>query len=232
MTGLADNEEESRTFSSRVKILVVGDKGVGKTSLVKRFSEGSFFKTYVPTEGVDFFHKRVILREVYEVSIQLLDLSGDALVNKTSLKIYSHGSQAVMIVYDSTQCSSLANVTQWVTELKSIPALQGDEIFWVLAANKNDLQNVTTCSSQMHKDTIVTHQLSGYVVSARTGEGVNECFLRIVATVLGIQMTQNDLERSKTILRTEIDQVHDDSEEDSTESQKTAEDISTSCTLL
>ncbi|XP_020805582.1 ras-related protein RIC1-like [Drosophila serrata] len=97
------------------KILLVGDKSVGKTSLTSRFLEDRFFLKYHPTVGIDFnvCHVEVAGRRV---GLQIWDTAGDERFHAL-LPNYYRNAHGVMVIYDTTSLSSFRNVDNWLKEL-------------------------------------------------------------------------------------------------------------------
>ena len=97
---LIDSDEDVRETEIKVlsiiylKILLVGDLGVGKTSLIKRFIEDNFSIQYIPTKGVEFYVKKTEI-EKKKIVMKFWDISGDSLTNNM-IETYLHHSKAVL----------------------------------------------------------------------------------------------------------------------------------------
>jgi small GTP-binding protein len=126
--------------SFNVKIVLVGDGGVGKTAIRRRFMGQGFKSTYMGTIGSDFSTKTInIEHELNFVSInfQIWDLAGHPKFSNVR-KLFYAGAQGLIFVFDLTRLDSLENVNIWIDEVISngitkVPAL--------LIGNKSDLQD-------------------------------------------------------------------------------------------
>ncbi|MFX1388987.1 MAG: GTP-binding protein [Promethearchaeota archaeon] len=119
------------------KICVVGDGGVGKTSMVLRYCENSFKENYIMTIGSNFSTKQVDLDEYpnYLVKLQLWDLAGQKHFSFVRPPFY-RGSGATVYVFDLSRRSSFQNILNWKAEVEKVI---GDGKPSVLVGNKLDL---------------------------------------------------------------------------------------------
>ena len=104
------------------KILLIGDSGVGKSSIVLRFTENTYNESYISTIGVDFKVKKLII-DNNVVKIQLWDTAGQERF-KTITFSYYRGSHAVIIVFDITSRESFMNIEAWLEEIYNSKAMQ------------------------------------------------------------------------------------------------------------
>lgn len=98
------------------KILVVGDIGTGKTSIIKKYVHGTFQSGYKCTIGVDFAMK-TIEREDYTVKLLLWDIAGQERFSSMT-RIYYREASAAVIVYDISRSSTHSSVTNWLEDLR------------------------------------------------------------------------------------------------------------------
>lgn len=115
------------------KVLVVGDIGTGKTSLVKRYVHGIFSPNYKSTIGVDFGLK-VIQEEERNVRLQLWDVAGQERYGNMT-RTYYHEAKGAVVVFDVTRASTFDAIEKWKTDIDS--KLNGLAV--ILLANKMDL---------------------------------------------------------------------------------------------
>ena len=168
-----------------IKIIMVGDGSVGKTSLRRRYMGDTFTGNYMMTIGSDFSIKRL-----GGFLIQLYDLAGQPGF-KMLRKQYYLGAQAAIVVYDITKPQSLDNVRKWLDE---ITMAQGHEIPFVLVGNKIDLRSksvnggITSEQGKKFAD-ILNSEISSSVyfveTSALTGEKVDLMFNTIINHLTG-----------------------------------------------
>lgn len=159
------------------KICLLGDWGVGKTSLIKKFVLDQFDDTYLATFGSKVYKKNLIYNEtnnITNLNLMIWDVMGQPEFKQMRTIAYS-GSQGAMIVCDVTRKQSLYNLAFWQAELYSMTK----EIPILILANKNDLQNQAAFSADdLNK---VSRQLKAhcFFTSAKTGENVEAAFRKI-----------------------------------------------------
>ncbi|CAF0988088.1 unnamed protein product [Adineta steineri] len=147
------------------KMLIVGDSGVGKTSLCKRFTYGDFSTDYITTTSVDFKIRLVEINEKL-CQLQLWDFSNDDRFKSYVSRFYrtAHG---VMICFDITNEESFLNVDNWLQEvIKLCP----EQIPVFLVGTKSDLQSERTVSYTTIKAYADKHQLPYMETSSKTNE--------------------------------------------------------------
>lgn len=98
-----------------VKILIIGDAGVGKTSLTNRFTNGQFSMSYITTIGVDFKTKIVKLEDKY-VKYQVWDTAGQERFRSIA-KAYYRGANGILLTFSLTNRVSFENIERWMTSI-------------------------------------------------------------------------------------------------------------------
>jgi len=160
------------------KIVVVGDGAVGKTSLIKQWTEGTFRTDYILTIGSNFAVKSLNIEDK-PIKLQIWDLAGQPHFSDVRVLFYK-GAMGTMYVFDVSRTESYENVVKWYDELRNICG----DIPRVLLANKvdlNDQRKVTT-----EKGDALAERLGGvpyFETSAKTGQQVHECFQKIAQMV-------------------------------------------------
>ncbi|CAO3563267.1 unnamed protein product [Mortierella alpina] len=121
------------------KILVIGDVGTGKTSIIKRYVHNIFSMNYKSTIGVDFALKVIQWSPDTVVRLQLWDIAGQERGNMT--RVYYKEAVAALVVYDVTRPKTFEAVKRWKADLDAKVSLPcgGGPIHTILLANKTDL---------------------------------------------------------------------------------------------
>ncbi|XP_044230304.1 ras-related protein Rab-32 [Thunnus albacares] len=121
------------------KVLVIGDLGVGKSSIVLRYVHKRFDETYKLSIGVDFALKTIEWDTETVVRLQLWDIAGHERFKKMS-RAYYKGAMGALVVFDITNSSTLEGASQWKQDLDSRVCLDsGHPVPAVLLANKCDM---------------------------------------------------------------------------------------------
>lgn len=105
-------------FDQNIKLLLLGDSGVGKTSLLMRFTDQTFSSTFVSTVGIDFKHKIINIEpqgssKPVAVRLELWDTAGQERF-KSITTSYLRGAQGIIVCYDITDRKTFQRVDQWM----------------------------------------------------------------------------------------------------------------------
>ncbi|XP_018327052.1 ras-related protein Rab-32 isoform X2 [Agrilus planipennis] len=120
------------------KILVIGDLGTGKTSIIKRYVHEFFSQHYRATIGVDFALKVLNWDENTRIRLQLWDIAGQERYGNMT-RVYYKEAVGAFIVFDVTRVNTFESVVNWKTDLDSkVQLSDGSSIPCVLLANKCD----------------------------------------------------------------------------------------------
>jgi len=169
----------------RFKITVVGDPAVGKTTLVKKYTTGSFQKDYIATLGAQFSNYEEKI-EGKQVKLTIWDIAGQEIFEMMRRKFYN-GSNGAIIVFSHApeELKSFNHIEKWLNELKKhcgdIPiALFGNKVDLI---NENDLiSNKDMVNSDLNVQKLVDKPdiIEYFKTSALTGQGVIEAFQKLV----------------------------------------------------
>ena len=130
--------------TGKTKVTIVGDAGVGKTSIVHSFIHGKFEKDYQATIGVDFLSKTIHV-EGKAVRFKIWDTAGQERF-QSLIPNYIRDSDMVLLVYSIDNRESFDNTGKWVETIRNNSREGGVVI--VLVANKNDLEGETLVTKE------------------------------------------------------------------------------------
>jgi small GTP-binding protein len=169
-----------------IKITLIGDWAVGKTSLRRRFMGQSFVTQYMGTLGADF---GVIEKEIdgKKISYQIWDLAGQSGYEGVRRRYYD-GTHGSLVVFDTTRPTSLKNLRGWITELWENNGR--GKIPLIILGNKSDLEpkvsdeDVQKFVDEINKETAHITFDYGFEIqyiktSALTGENINDAFISL-----------------------------------------------------
>ena len=175
----------SEATRPNLKVVLLGDSGVGKTSLVFRWVTGLFNEKLKPTIGTNHQVKTIIINDQH-ADIFLWDTAGQEQFHALA-PLYVRQSSAVIIVASAISQDSQRNIQSWITMVKdscdTIPPM-------ILAINKMDLveDNSALCDSiNMEQKKNFPHI---FFVSASTGEGVEQLFQEAALEGFNIKMKE------------------------------------------
>lgn len=166
------------------KSIVVGDGGVGKTALTLRFSKGFFTEDYKMTIGVDFHVKTINIDSnegLIRSKLQIWDTGGQERFSSIR-PMYYRGSLGALLIFDLTNSASFEHLPGWIEEVR---ANVKTEIPLLLVGNKSDLVDQRAVS--LDEINTFTRDFNLYYMetSAKTGEGVGDCFYILACLMIG-----------------------------------------------
>eukprot|EP00128_Syssomonas_multiformis_P010200 Colp12_sorted_trinity150504_noHs@1162 len=127
-----------------VKVVLLGDSGVGKSSLVLRFVTNNFKPYSESTIGASFMSKMITVSNK-QIKFQIWDTAGQEKYHSLA-PMYYRGAAAAIVVYDITRASSFKTLKHWVEELK---AKGPKDIAIAIAGNKADLHQAREVDQEM-----------------------------------------------------------------------------------
>ncbi|MHA1689496.1 MAG: Rab family GTPase [Promethearchaeota archaeon] len=167
----------------KFKIVILGNPGVGKTSLVYRFIENKFRGDYKSTLGVNLLKKDVEYNGKM-ISLQIWDLGGQNSF-RSLRKLYLEGSHGGFLVFDLTNKKSFEDIPEWMADFKKIRG----ELPLILIGNKRDLTESIQVEDGQVEEFAKAHNLTLYITSAKTGESVEDAFLELTKSILELTIT-------------------------------------------
>ena len=113
-----ESSDEDQKIKLSLKILLIGDSQVGKTSLLLKYTEHIFPEEHITTIGVEYKDKFVI-KDNYNIRLQIWDTAGQERFRSITKNIYrnAHG---VLFVYDITNKESFLNIKNWIKDLQNV----------------------------------------------------------------------------------------------------------------
>ncbi|KAB0794733.1 hypothetical protein PPYR_12052 [Photinus pyralis] len=185
----------ARDYDHLFKLLIIGDSGVGKSSLLLRFADNTFSGSYITTIGVDFKIRTVTI-DGQRIKLQIWDTAGQERF-RTITSTYYRGTHGVIVVYDVTNGESFANVKRWLHEIEQ----NCDVVNRILVGNKNDCPDRKVVLTEDAKRFADTMGIQLFETSAKDNINVEEMFINVTRLVLRAKLemkerqnvTQNDV---------------------------------------
>lgn len=162
------------------KICLVGMGSVGKTSLIKRFILDIFDDKYLATLGTKVSKKVMIIKRpsenlTIELTMMVWDIMGQKGFRHLLQDSYFFGASGGIGICDSTRADTMEELDGWVESLQSVTG----QVPMVFLANKCDLVDQIVLDERTIKEFAGKHNASYYYSSAKTGQNVQEAFVRL-----------------------------------------------------
>ncbi len=178
-----------------LKILILGDSSVGKTSLLLKYADGYFPTMYVATIGVEYKIKKININGA-DINLQIWDTAGQERFRSIT-KNFMKGADGIMYVYDITQKSSFDNLKSWIRS--SEESTEGFKK--LIAGNKSDLEIDRVVQNESLTKYCEDKNIKGLEVSAKTGSKVNEAFETLARLIVGKMSKEEIIKKYSEIAR-------------------------------
>lgn len=192
---MTQNRTEHHILPERqyvIKLAILGDSAVGKTSLIDQYVQHSFTNNYIPTLGVNIVIKDITIKDGKSfIRLTLWDIAGQDKYDLTR-KMFYQGCEGVLLVYDITRPLTFNNVKdKWLKEYKNYA---GKDDVYILIGNKVDLRDQEINSAD-NSQTVITFKdgakfaksikASDFIeTSAKLGNNVENAFETLYTQVL------------------------------------------------
>jgi len=179
-----------------IKIVVVGESGVGKTSLITQFIDNFFDEELQATTGASFSAKTLSFDNGKSVKIQIWDTAGQERYRSLT-KIFFKNSAAVAFIYDITNQSTFEEIKNyWFPQIReSAP----EDIVKALVANKYDLFDKEEVDEESARQLAEENNTLFFLTSAKSSIGVKELFCGLVIKIMKWDKNVNLLEINSEI---------------------------------
>jgi len=176
---LKDKLVAERPYAYRINSLIVGNSGTGKSSLVQRFVDKTFYDTYASTIGVEFASKIMEVNGGCKIKQHLWDTSGHASFASLT-KSYYFTAVVVFVVYSVTDRRSFQQLTNWMVRTRSMAP---SESILIIVGNKIEDAERRVVSSKEGRVFAEKYGALYIEASAKSGVGVKEVFQLGAASV-------------------------------------------------
>ena len=166
---------EDESYEIMVKVVLVGDSGVGKTNIMSKYLKNQFREDSKATVGVEFGSKQFSV-EGHQIKAQIWDTAGQERY-KAITSAYYKGAKGAFIVYDITRTNTFETVNKWVSD---ITAAADKKITLILIGNKNDLEDQRQVTKEVGEEKAKELGLAFMETSACSGENLDKAFQMMI----------------------------------------------------
>ncbi|KAI9030779.1 hypothetical protein CLU79DRAFT_731455 [Phycomyces nitens] len=181
-----------------LKVVLIGDGGVGKTSLRNQFIHKRFTNAYKATIGADFITKEVQKDDNTKVTLQLWDTAGQERFQSLGVAYY-RGADACILVYDVNNYASFQHLERWRDDFlkqSSLPEEDAKDFPFLMIGNKIDIDNRIVSRRQARiwatQKSSERMRLPYFETSAKDGTNIEEAF-SYIAKMIKVPQLELDL---------------------------------------
>ena len=177
------------------KIILIGEPGVGKTSIMSKYISNEFKSSYQSTLGVEFKSKEIYIDNSSCARLKIWDTCGQERFRSITRQ-YFKNSNGVFLVFDLTNGETLKKINVWLRDIKD--NINDDDCVIFLIGNKMDVKTRDISISEEAKQFANDKKINYYEVSAKTGTGVINVFEKITKKMINnIKNENNNNEENK-----------------------------------
>ena len=173
-----------------LKLLLIGDSSVGKTSLLLRYTDNSFSDKYIATIGVEFKSKDITLNN-NTYKIHIWDTAGQERYKSITKNFYKHA-EGIIFVYDITKKETFDNLKNWISNAENETNFK-----IIIVGNKLDMESNREVSIEKLKKLAEKKNCQYFETSAKKNINVETMFLSIINEMINnIKNTQDSITES------------------------------------
>lgn len=188
---------------SLLKVIILGDSSVGKTSLMNQYVNKKFSNQYKATIGADFLTKDVVIDDK-EVTIQIWDTAGQERFQSLGVAFY-RGADCCVLVFDVTNPKSFDNLESWKDEFLIQSSPSDPEAFpFVVLGNKVDEKEKRRVSAAK-AEAFCGSKISYFETSAKQATNVSAAFEEIARKAMQHELKQEQIYLPETLTLTNQD---------------------------
>ena len=180
-------------FEFPIKLVIIGDSGIGKTNFIFQFTENRFSPLHIATVGFDYKSKIIKLPfSKKQVKIQIWDTAGQERYSSLNKNIFQQV-QGIIIMYDITNRKSFDNVNKW---LNLIYQTCSNKVK-ILVGNKLDLSDdLRIVTEDEGRKLAEENNMKFFEASGNTGDNVEEIFQSIGESIYSNLVNENSINSS------------------------------------
>ena len=155
----------------KLKLIVVGNQGTGKSCILNRFVNETFDENYQATIGLDFQSKNVTIHD-QDVRLILYDTAGQEKF-RSLIPMYIREAQIILLIYDISDKDSFDSIPKWIQEVLDV---KNSEAVFALIGNKNDLEKERKVTFEEGQKFADENKFIFQEVSAKNGNNFEKLF--------------------------------------------------------
>ncbi|TMW42924.1 hypothetical protein DOY81_011996, partial [Sarcophaga bullata] len=202
-SGIIMTLPNSTDYDYLMKLLALGDSGVGKTSFLYQYTDGKFHSQFISTVGIDFREKRVLYTSKgrnHRIHLQLWDTAGQERFRSLTTAFY-RDAMGFLLIFDLTNEKSFIEITNWLEQLRRHAYSEDPDI--VLCGNKCDLETFRVIPHEQVMAFVERYNLPYIETSASTGFNVHQAVDLLIGRVIDrMENSASNIELTRLMTQT------------------------------
>ena len=201
-----EEEQEDNDNEESIKVVLIGESGVGKTSIIAQFTKGIFNQDVMSTNGATFSTKKKDFKdEKKTLSFEIWDTAGQEKYRSLA-KMFFKDAAVALLVYDITTKKSFDEIkSYWMNLVKENGP---KKVIMYIVGNKNDLIELQQVKEEEVREYAKNEKVSIWFTSAKTSNGIDELFEEIGKKYLSPDFTNNEEIVQRKIRKNEVTKVN------------------------
>ena len=168
--------------TNEIKLIVLGNTSVGKSSFILKYIEDKFVLNYIATLGIDFKQKKLKLKNGQEIRLRIYDTAGQERFKSVAISFIKKA-EGVILIYDIGNKATFESLEEWI---KNIKESGKENLPIILVGNKCDLPPEKRQVELIEgKDKAEEFNLPFFETSCKEGINIKEVFEKIVEDITG-----------------------------------------------
>ena len=172
------NQNDTNHVDLKLKLLIIGDSNVGKTSMLLNYTDNYFPESHLATIGVEYKVKE-IKTDKYNIALQIWDTAGQERFRSIT-KSFFRNTNGILFVYDITNRKSFQSVKDWIKDSE----MHDSGFDKILVGNKIDLEKKREVQTEELKEYGLKKKIDTIETSAKERINIDEAFKKIVDLIL------------------------------------------------
>ena len=177
------NKNKKDKNHEKIKIYVLGNTTVGKTSYIFKLTQNFFHENYVATFGIDYHTEIMKLSNGIEYSVNFYDTAGQERYHSIALN-FIRSCDGIILMYDITDEKSFNSIPKWMEDINDN---MNPNYPIILLGNKSDLEGERMISKEAGEELAKKYDISFFETSNKDGKNVNEAWLDLSNKIINIK---------------------------------------------
>ena len=166
-------------YDHKIKLLIIGDSGVGKSCILLRYVDNKYSEDFSATIGIDNKSKIVIIDKL-KYKLHIWDTAGQERF-RTVTSSYYRGAHGIMVVYSISDEESFHNIKKWLQEIDRYAC---EDVRKIIVGNMMDDKSKREVDYNAGLDLADRYNIDFIETSAKSGENIEEAFMTLATAVI------------------------------------------------